>query len=615
MNLWSLAAIAALGFISTAAIAQTSPAFTEGQKVLAPQWNSLFGSKADTYFGTLTSPTITSPTISSPTFTGSLNFNSGLTVSGGNIVGPVLATGSTTARQLSDRAADVVNVKDYGAKGDGVTDDTASIQAAVAAIPTTGATLLFPHGTYLISNSSALPSNASVVGEGAKIVAAPAASWSGGAHQGSAFTGATSASNIQVSGLNFSWAYGDGTPHILQFAATNSNIVVTNNVSDGSGDFVAMVGTTNTLIEGNSVTNVSNACYDHWGSAQDARVIGNYCSTYASAGSGLGAIQFTGIATGGGAANSAGFICLGNTIFVNGGSAPQAIIINGPSTGGSDNRFIVENNKIVIANATSSWGVLVSGLANNGIISNNYFEGNAGSYSAVSVASTATNVSVSGNRAYNWQAGSNGVFANASVGGTLANNQAVSSSTPLLGSTDTSTVVYGNGAGTNTLSLANVNISSGSAAFSGAVSSTSPITIGWNGAGGISETLNAAAANTKNILFQTAGVNRWSVQTDATAESGSNAGSNFQILAKTDAGGTLSTPFSITRSSGLVSIGSGGITLPRTTVALLPACNSTNNGMLYGVTDATAPAYNGSLTGGGAVAAIAYCNGTAWTAH
>jgi hypothetical protein len=48
------------------------------------------------------------------------------------------------------RGYSVVNVKDYGATGNGVTDDTAAIQAAVNACPV-GGIVYFPPGTYMIS--------------------------------------------------------------------------------------------------------------------------------------------------------------------------------------------------------------------------------------------------------------------------------------------------------------------------------------------------------------------------------------------------------------------------------------------------------------------------------
>jgi len=70
----------------------------------------------------------------------------------------VTATGSTTARSLEDRFADVVNVLDYGVKNDGTDyatgdNNTTRIQAAINAIPN-GGTLIFPVGTYALTETS-----------------------------------------------------------------------------------------------------------------------------------------------------------------------------------------------------------------------------------------------------------------------------------------------------------------------------------------------------------------------------------------------------------------------------------------------------------------------------
>ena len=78
----------------------------------------------------------------------------------------VTATGSTTTRKLTDRFADTVNVKDFGAVGDGVTDDTAAIDSALAAATAAFAPLYFPHGTYVRNSTLVLPSGAIILGDG-----------------------------------------------------------------------------------------------------------------------------------------------------------------------------------------------------------------------------------------------------------------------------------------------------------------------------------------------------------------------------------------------------------------------------------------------------------------
>ena len=73
-------------------------------------------------------------------------------------------TGSV-ATNVGDKLAQTVSVMDFGAVGDGTTDDTAAIQAALD----NSSQVNFPSGTYVISSALVLSSNSTLIGSNATI--------------------------------------------------------------------------------------------------------------------------------------------------------------------------------------------------------------------------------------------------------------------------------------------------------------------------------------------------------------------------------------------------------------------------------------------------------------
>ena len=77
-------------------------------------------------------------------------------------------TGSV-ATNVEAKLAQTVSVMDFGATGDGVTDDTAAIQAAAAALGTSPGTVFFPAGTYVVTGKVSCYSGQNFISEGAAL--------------------------------------------------------------------------------------------------------------------------------------------------------------------------------------------------------------------------------------------------------------------------------------------------------------------------------------------------------------------------------------------------------------------------------------------------------------
>lgn len=131
--------------------------------------------------------------------------------------------------------ASSINVKDYGAVGNGVTDDTVAIQAAVNA----GGAIYIPSGTYIV-NVVTLLTNTMVYGDGASSILRQSASFLGGS-RGSLYVNSGSAGSqiqnvvirdLRMEGVNIT------APTFSEF----SHLISLNGVKNALVDNVQFIG-------------------------------------------------------------------------------------------------------------------------------------------------------------------------------------------------------------------------------------------------------------------------------------------------------------------------------------------------------------------------------------
>lgn len=82
-----------------------------------------------------------------------------LAQTGGTLLGYMQSGAGAILRTVQDRLSDEISVKDFGAKGDGVTDDTAAIQAAINSLTVGQGKIKFPKGSYKVTSKITVSKN------------------------------------------------------------------------------------------------------------------------------------------------------------------------------------------------------------------------------------------------------------------------------------------------------------------------------------------------------------------------------------------------------------------------------------------------------------------------
>ena len=120
------------------------------------------GTEIDTEFNNIVTAVNSKADSASPTFTGTVTVSGTLSGVGSDEIAFLQAGTGAVTRTAQAKMRESVSVKDFGAVGDGVTDDTAAIQAALnAAHASGGGTVLIPKSsaTYAVSDTLTIQSN------------------------------------------------------------------------------------------------------------------------------------------------------------------------------------------------------------------------------------------------------------------------------------------------------------------------------------------------------------------------------------------------------------------------------------------------------------------------
>ncbi len=245
----------------------------------------------------------------------------------GNVAGNVAQTGTNlltpTRRSYQQKLDDFVNVRDFGATGDGSTDDTEAINRILQQIYKTGSsetqpltrrTIYFPGGQYKITDTITIPTFARLVGDGSSSVIIKQESgnrsvanicdskFQTGANIGN--SGAVLPGYIEISGIQFLNSNATITRPLMTIDSA-SNIRIYNSSFVGNSTTANCVNILSTVEQTRTLT--FDTC-NFLSAGNGVSVIGNNVESFRITNSQFDQITNSGVFLG----ESIGFISIGN---------------------------------------------------------------------------------------------------------------------------------------------------------------------------------------------------------------------------------------------------------------------------------------------------------------
>lgn len=308
-----------------------------------------------------------------------------------NLTRATIPTGSMAVIPSQILSPYVANVVDFGATGDGTTDDYYAFRDAIESLAFTGGVLYIPpaiSGTYLIGGCLRQKSNMVIQGSGAaatlkaspNFVPSPdyggTSMWLNEHSQSNEthFTGYRDFNIVfQDLWIDMSLAPGQGAAHAIFNRAVQCVRILNCHFTAG-GDGTASVTCDDHLVDGCTAIGQLNACYDHWGGSTNCRVVNSFAQVGAA--NNAQVVNFNGIRTGAGGGGSEvwvsdGFVLANCEIY---GNATERSISLEPL---GANTSMCKNIRI-IGNRLYDVRIVMSGNTSDVAIIGNQFLGNAG---------------------------------------------------------------------------------------------------------------------------------------------------------------------------------------------------------------------------------------------